>query len=391
MKTKTNVIELFEDAKTNQSYVKVCAPMVRYSKVQFRTLVKKFGVDLCFTPMILADSFCQNAKARSNEFVTTMYDTPLVVQFAANSIDDFLDASKLVYPYVDGVDLNCGCPQRWAMKDGYGCALLSKPELVHNLLRTVRNNFPQNFTVSVKVRILQEVKKTIAMCQQLEKCGIDFMTVHGRTPLQKSGEAIDVETLKEICDKVTVPVIANGGIKTLDDADQLQETLKCGGIMAASGILNNPALFSGHNKTPLSCIKQWIDLKNKSEDKITFQCYHHHLVFMLEKILSKKQKQEFNYLSTFESVDQFLNMHVINDYNYLPPASPVIDDFVTCQFDKEVTDKHSSKCRGCSKSIYYCTCCNHDYDNNNGSFFTYYVENTDVLDYMDCNMFDECI
>ncbi|XP_039748830.1 tRNA-dihydrouridine(20a/20b) synthase [NAD(P)+]-like [Pararge aegeria] len=390
MKSKTNVIELFQDAKANQTYVKVCAPMVRYSKVQFRTLVKNFGVDLCFTPMILADSFCQNAKARSNEFVTTKYDTPLVVQFAANNVDEFLDASKLVYPYVDGVDLNCGCPQRWAMKDGYGCALLSNPELVHNLLRTVRNNFPANFTVSVKVRILQEVKKTIIMCQQLEKCGIDFMTIHGRTPAQKSGEVIDVETLKEICEVITIPVIANGGIKTLYDADQLHGILQCSGIMAASGILNNPALFSGYNKTPLSCIKQWMDLKNKCDEKITFQCYHHHLVFMLEKILTKKQKQEFNYLSTFECVDNFLHKHILNDFQYLPLYNPLIDDFVSCDFDKQITDRHSSKCRRCSKSIFYCKCSYYDYDNNNGRYFTSYVEDSDGLDYMDSNLFEEC-
>ncbi|XP_028162460.1 tRNA-dihydrouridine(20a/20b) synthase [NAD(P)+]-like [Ostrinia furnacalis] len=127
MKLKKNIVELFDEAKTNNSYVKICAPMVRYSKVQFRTLVKNYGTELTFTPMILADSFCQNSKARTNEFSTTTSDSPLIVQFAANNALDFADASKLIYPYADGVDLNCGCPQKWAMKDGYGCALLSKP------------------------------------------------------------------------------------------------------------------------------------------------------------------------------------------------------------------------------------------------------------------------
>ncbi|CAH0728720.1 unnamed protein product, partial [Brenthis ino] len=245
---KTNVSELFYDARSNNTYVKVCAPMVRYSKIQFRTLVKNFGVDLCFTPMILADSFCQNAKARTNEFMTTVNDTPLIVQFAANNVDDFLDASTLVYPYADGVDLNCGCPQRWAMKDGYGCALLSTPELIHDLLRSVRNKFPSTFSVSVKIRILQELKKTIVMCQQLEKCGIDFMTIHGRTPIQKNGEDIDEDTLREVCDIINTPIIANGGIKTLDDADHLYKSTKCDGVMAAGGILNNPSLFSGSSR-----------------------------------------------------------------------------------------------------------------------------------------------
>ncbi|KPI97891.1 tRNA-dihydrouridine synthase 4-like [Papilio xuthus] len=203
MKVRNDISQLFTIAKANQNYLNVCAPMVRYSKVQFRTLVRSYDTDLTFTPMILADSFCQNAKARSNEFTTTVNDSPLIVQFAANDVNDFVDASKLVYPYADGVDLNCGCPQRWAMKDGYGCALLSKPEVIHELVK-----------------------------------------VHGRTPIQKSSENIDVHALRTVCESVTVPVIVNGGIKTLSDADYLYDQTNCNGVMAASGLLVNPALFN---------------------------------------------------------------------------------------------------------------------------------------------------
>ncbi|OWR45350.1 tRNA-dihydrouridine synthase [Danaus plexippus plexippus] len=364
--------------------------MVRYSKVQFRTLVKNYGVDLCFTPMILADSFCQNEKARSNEFITTTNDTPLIVQFAANNVDDFVDASQLVYPYADGVDLNCGCPQRWAMKDGYGCALLSRPELVHNLLRSVRNNLPSHFSVSVKVRIFQDLKKTITMCQQLEQCGVNFMTVHGRTPLQKSGDNIDVEMLKEVCDLVKIPVVANGGIKSLYDAEQLYSTLNCDGIMVADGILNNPALFTGANKTPLYCVKHWMNLKDSSDDKITFQCYHHHLVFMLGKILTKKQKQEFNNLSDFDEVDVYIKKYVLDSFDGDVEVNHELENFVDCEFNSKITLKHAHKCRGCGKSICYCICAQYDYDSNKGNYFKSFVTNNDGIDFMDSNMFDEC-
>ncbi|KAI8428889.1 hypothetical protein MSG28_007524 [Choristoneura fumiferana] len=278
MKLKTNINNLFEEAKLRKTYVKVCAPMVRYSKVQFRTLVKNYGVDLCFTPMILADSFCQNEKARLSEFSTTISDTPVIAQFAANNTNDFVDASTLLFPYIDGVDLNCGCPQRWAMKDGYGCALLSQPDIVHNIVRGVKNQLPNNFSMSVKIRILKDLRKTIDMCQQLEKCGVDFLTVHGRTPTQKSGDNVDKPALREVCASVQVPVIANGGVKSLEDADELFDATYCNGVMVASGILTNPALFSGAAQTPLDCVKMWMDLKDQNRDKITFLCYHHHLV-----------------------------------------------------------------------------------------------------------------
>lgn len=351
-----------------------------------------YGVDLCFTPMVLADSFCQNGKARASEFATTVTDTPLIVQFAANNVDDFVDASTLVYPYADGVDLNCGCPQRWAMKDGYGCALLSKPQIIQDLVKGVRNNLPNTFSVSVKVRLLKEIKKTIEICRQLEKCGVTFLTVHGRTPEQNSAGVVDIGALKDICEIVKIPVIANGGVRTSVDADDLHAATNCNGVMAASGLLANPALFSGSNRTPLSCVEQWISMKDKDSDRISFQCYHHHLVFMLDKVLSKQEKQVFNLLNTFQSVDEFLYKHVFDSLDGCHvDVKYSLDEFVACEFSDEITLKHAKKCRACGKSIYYCVCSKYDPNSTDGSFFNMYVKDCDVLDYMDSNMFNESV
>lgn len=348
-----------------------------------------YGTDLTFTPMILADSFCQNSKARSSEFVTTTSDSPLIVQFAANNANDFVDASKLVYAYADGVDLNCGCPQKWAMKDGYGCALLSKPDVIHDLMKEVRNTFPTDFSISVKIRIHKDVMKTIDMCRQLEKCGVTFITVHGRTPQQKSGDSINIEALKEVCKSVQLPIVANGGIKLLQDADELYDAVKCNGVMAASGILTNPALFSGAKITPLSCVKLWQKMKDNDNKKITFQCYHHHLVFMLEKVLTKQQKQVFNHLGTFESVDEYLNKYILDNHTNDIDCRMNLDEFVMCDFSDEITLKHSRKCRGCGKSTCYCICNKYDYNASDGNFFSSHVQANDSLDNMNLNIFDE--
>lgn len=80
-------------------------------------------------------------------------DTPLIAQFAANTVHEYLSSAEMVYPYVDGIDLNCGCPQRWAMQSGFGCALLKAPELMKDLTSTLRRNFSNDFSVSVKIRV----------------------------------------------------------------------------------------------------------------------------------------------------------------------------------------------------------------------------------------------
>lgn len=71
---------------------------VPFARLQFRTLVRRYGCDICFTPMILADSFVQSLKARDNEFTTHKEDRPLIVQFAAKTVNDFINASEMVAP-----------------------------------------------------------------------------------------------------------------------------------------------------------------------------------------------------------------------------------------------------------------------------------------------------
>ena len=70
--------------------IRICAPMVRYSKLPFRMLVRLYDCDIAYTPMIMADSFSSSEAARDVEFTTNSMDRPLIVQFASNNVDDFV-------------------------------------------------------------------------------------------------------------------------------------------------------------------------------------------------------------------------------------------------------------------------------------------------------------
>jgi hypothetical protein len=75
--------------------------------------------------------------------------------------------------------------------------------------------------------------------------------------------------------------------------------------MAARGILTNPALFAGYPITPLDCVKDWVTISTTTGT--SFQCFHHHLVFMLEKVLPKSERLIFNVIKTKELVLDFLS------------------------------------------------------------------------------------
>ena len=219
LEEKTDVVALLESDKI----LNVCAPMVRYSKLPFRMLVRKYGCDIAFTPMIVSNSFVQSEKCRNVELITNNTDQPLIAQFAANNALDFASAAEIAYPYVDGVDLNCGCPQRWAMEEGYGARLLEKPEKLADIIKITRNRISDmKFSISTKIRIHDDVKKTVNLCQCLEKIGVSFIAIHGRTALERA-QPVHYDVIKLVKDSISLPVIANGNATSLSSIYNIHE------------------------------------------------------------------------------------------------------------------------------------------------------------------------
>ena len=297
-------MEFFDNLKDKNGVVKICAPMVRYSKLPFRLLVREFGCDLAFSPMIMSESYAVSAQARLNEFTTCRNDRPLIVQFAANKVDDFVTSAQFVSEYCDGVDLNCGCPQGWALREGIGASLIDKPEFVSDLVRQTRNQTRDDLLVSIKIRIHSDYGKTIELCRQVEKAGVNFISIHGRTKSQRT-DPVNLEAIKAIKESVQVPVVANGDIKSLNDVIKIKEETNVDGVMAARGLLENPAFYAGYERTPKECVEAW--LRFSLETGTPFSCFHHHLSYMLERLLPRTERKYFNGLNSTPAVLDYLD------------------------------------------------------------------------------------
>nr|XP_038024334.1 tRNA-dihydrouridine(20a/20b) synthase [NAD(P)+]-like [Anas platyrhynchos]XP_038024339.1 tRNA-dihydrouridine(20a/20b) synthase [NAD(P)+]-like [Anas platyrhynchos]XP_038024341.1 tRNA-dihydrouridine(20a/20b) synthase [NAD(P)+]-like [Anas platyrhynchos] len=193
------------------------------------------------------------------------------------------------------------------MAEGYGACLINKPELVRDMVRHVRNQIDNpGFSVSIKIRIHEDLKRTVDLCQKAEATGVSWITVHGRN-VEERHQPVHYDAIKVIKESVSIPIVANGDIKTLKDAENVHHLTGADGVMVARGLLANPAMFAGYEETPLKCIQDWVNIA--LEHGTPFTCFHHHLMYMMERITSKQEKKVFNVLSSTSAVLDYLNDH----------------------------------------------------------------------------------
>ncbi len=175
-------------------------------------------------------------------------DRPLIAQFAGHDKDVLLRAMKLVEQHVDGVDINCGCPQGIAKRGRYG-AFLMEEECGDRLVEIVRHlSANLNVPVCVKLRILPSgIEDSLDLYQRIVDAGASMLTIHGRTRFQKqrnTGSA-DWELIRQVVQRVghVVPILSNGNIANMDDVHRCLKETGADGVMSSEAILEYPALF----------------------------------------------------------------------------------------------------------------------------------------------------
>ncbi|KAF2236751.1 tRNA-dihydrouridine synthase-like protein 4-like protein [Viridothelium virens] len=283
-------VKIFEATRMKGRPTYICAPMVRYSKLAFRSLVREYSVDLCYTPMVLAKEFVRSSQARDSDFSTNFQDTPTVVQFGASSPLELARAASLVQPFVSGVDLNCGCPQSWACQDGLGAVLMRDRAAVAGMVKAVKQLCGPDFCVSVKIRIHKDLRETVDFVRTVEAAGADYLTVHARTHYQRSSTPALIEATKLVKETVSVPVVANGDAFSLEDVERIAQQTGADGVMSARGLMENPTLFAGYAATPSEAVERFMFHAMRSP--LPYKLLQHHLSEMAGGLLTKKQRLE---------------------------------------------------------------------------------------------------
>ncbi|POY72919.1 hypothetical protein BMF94_4080 [Rhodotorula taiwanensis] len=321
------------------------APMVRYGKLPFRETVAQYDTHLVWTPMMLAAEFSRSAPARDSEFSTSKTERgvfALKERHCADPVaewDDSPEPPRGVHtpplakrPRIRGRVIvqfaanDPRCPQKWAYQEGIGCALLRKPQLVHDLVRATKERLGWNFPVSVKIRVDDDRSRTNELVTSAIAAGADFISVHGRTRHQSSeGYPVDPDAIAfaASCAKGAVPIVANGDIFTREEGEELRRKTGVEGVMSARGLLANPALFSGYAQTPVEAVQRFV--RSSVSYGLIFPLFHRHVSYMLEsRFTQRKDRTYFNSLASYAGVLDWLDQEGLLD----PPQVTAISNGV---------------------------------------------------------------
>lgn len=201
----------------------------------------------------------------------------------------------MVAPFVDGVSINCGCPQTWAIQEGLGCALMSDPERVRDMVRAIRERCGRGLSVGVKIRVHVDVEETKRWVRIVLGEGlVDYITVHGRTRRQRSSEVPNFAAIRVIRDLVKeelggIPVVANGDVESLEAEERIVRVTGVDGVMTARALLTNPALFAGYKRTPWGAVERCVSYCLKMP--IPYPLAKYHVGEMLSEVLGRKERK----------------------------------------------------------------------------------------------------
>jgi nifR3 family TIM-barrel protein len=219
------------------------APMSNVTNLPFRLMCKKYGASLTYSEMISSDAVIYENEKSINRGMSCEEERPLGIQIFGNSPEIMTRAAlkieEMYQPEI--IDINFGCPARLLTKDGCGSALLRSPGLIHEIVTGLTENL--STPVTAKIRILEDMEKTLEIANLTEDAGADALTVHGRTRQQQYSGKADHSYVKKIKRELSIPVIANGDIVDETSAQQVLDYTECDGIMIGRAAMGNPFLF----------------------------------------------------------------------------------------------------------------------------------------------------
>ena len=219
------------------------APLAGYTNYPFRRICKRYGAGLCYTEMVSGKGLKYGSE-NTEELLYTDEEEGICAAQIFGSDPDILRAAcehEKMQPFPI-VDINMGCPVPKIYKNGEGSALLEDPRLAENIVRECVKS-GKIITVKFRIGITDKTLITTEFAKRMEGAGASLITVHGRTKDKIYAGQVNFKEIAAAKRAVKIPVIANGGVFSNEDAEKLMAETGADGVMVARAALFDPQIF----------------------------------------------------------------------------------------------------------------------------------------------------
>ena len=227
------------------------APMEDVTDIGFRMLCKRFGAVMVYTEFVSAEALVRNIKSTINKLSIADSERPVGIQIYGRDVESMVEAAKIVEQVSpDVIDLNFGCPVKKVASKGAGSGMLRNIPLMLDITREVVKAVKTPVTVKTRLGWDNENLVITTLAEQLQDCGIEALTIHGRTRAQMYTGNADWSLIKEVKDnpRIHIPIIGNGDITTAEEAKMAFEQYGVDAVMVGRATFGRPWVFKEMNE-----------------------------------------------------------------------------------------------------------------------------------------------
>ena len=227
------------------------APMEDVTDIGFRMLCKRFGAAMVYTEFVSAEALVRNIKSTINKLSIADSERPVGIQIYGRDVESMVEAAKIVEQVSpDVIDLNFGCPVKKVASKGAGSGMLRNIPLMLEITKEVVKAVRTPVTVKTRLGWDSENLVITTLAEQLQDCGIEALTIHGRTRAQMYTGNADWSLIKEGKNnpRIHIPIIGNGDITTAEEAKMAFEQYGVDAVMVGRATFGRPWVFKEMNE-----------------------------------------------------------------------------------------------------------------------------------------------
>ncbi len=229
------------------TYPVFLAPMEDVTDIGFRLLCKQFGADMVYTEFISSDALIRDIKKTKEKIIFSERERPIGIQIYGSDPEAMVEAAKICEDAnPDLIDINFGCPVRKIAGRGAGSGMMRTPEVMLEITEKVVKAVNKPVTVKTRLGWDDDSKIIVLLAEQLQDCGIEALTIHGRTRSQMYKGEADWTLIREVKSnpRMRIPIIGNGDIDSVEQCKRRFDETGVDAVMIGRGSFGRPWCFN---------------------------------------------------------------------------------------------------------------------------------------------------